>query len=60
MSRLQSVKRVVGPHTTLGSRYILQDFHLKLISRYVRYSLSGRLQVQLAWEGWMENQPDHA
>ena len=27
----------------LGSRYILHDFHLKLISRYIRDSLSGRL-----------------
>ena len=36
----------------LGSRYILHDFHLKLISRYIRDSLSGRLQGHLAWESW--------
>lgn len=28
----------------LGSRYILHDFHIKLISRYIRDSLSGRLR----------------
>jgi hypothetical protein len=36
----------------LGSRYILHDFHLKLISRYIRDSLSGRLGGHLAWENW--------
>jgi hypothetical protein len=36
----------------LGSRYILHDFHLKLISRYIRDSLSGRLGENLAWESW--------
>ena len=36
----------------LGSRYILHDFHLKLISRYIRDSLSGRLGGHLAWESW--------
>jgi hypothetical protein len=36
----------------LGSRYILHDFHLKLISRYIRDSLSGRLGGYLAWESW--------
>jgi hypothetical protein len=36
----------------LGSRYILHDYHLKLISRYIRDSLSGRLGGNLAWEGW--------
>jgi len=40
----------------LGSRYILHDFHLKLISRYVRESLSGRLQGHLAWESWKISQ----
>jgi hypothetical protein len=40
----------------LGSRYILHDFHLKLISRYIRDSLSGRLQGHLAWEGWKISQ----
>ena len=40
----------------LGSRYILHDFHMKLISRYIRDSLSGRLGGNLAWEGWKISQ----
>lgn len=40
----------------LGSRYILHDYHLKLISRYIRDSLSGRLQGNLAWEAWKADQ----
>ncbi len=44
----------------LGSRYILHDFHLKLISRYIRDSLSGRLQGHLAWEGWKVSQMTEA
>ena len=40
----------------LGSRYILHDFHLKLISRYIRDSLSGRLGGHLAWESWKVSQ----
>ena len=40
----------------LGSRYILHDFHLKLISRYIRDSLSGRLGGHLAWETWKVSQ----
>jgi hypothetical protein len=40
----------------LGSRYILHDFHLKLISRYIRYSLSGRLGGHLPWESWKISQ----
>ena len=40
----------------LGSRYILHDFHLKLISRYLRDSLSGRLGGHLAWESWKVSQ----
>jgi hypothetical protein len=40
----------------LGSRYILHDYHLKLISRYIRDSLSGRLGGHLAWEGWKVSQ----
>jgi hypothetical protein len=40
----------------LGSRYILHDFHLKLISRYISDSLSGRLQGNLAWESWKTSQ----
>jgi hypothetical protein len=40
----------------LGSRYILHDFHLKLISRYIRDSLSERLGGYLAWESWKISQ----
>jgi hypothetical protein len=40
----------------LGSRYILHDYHIKLISRYIRDSLSGRLQGHLAWESWKVSQ----
>jgi hypothetical protein len=40
----------------LGSRYILHDFHLKFISRYIRDSLSGRLGGRLAWESWKISQ----
>jgi hypothetical protein len=40
----------------LGSRYILHDYHLKLISRYIRDSLSGRLGGHLAWESWKISQ----
>jgi hypothetical protein len=40
----------------LGSRYILHDFHLKLISRYIRDSLSGRFGGNLAWESWKISQ----
>jgi len=40
----------------LGSRYVLHDFHLKLISRYIRDSLSGRLGGHLPWEGWKISQ----
>jgi hypothetical protein len=40
----------------LGSRYILHDFHMKLISRYIRESLSGRLGGHLVWEGWKISQ----
>jgi len=40
----------------LGSRYILHDYHLRLISRYIRDSLSGRLQGNLAWERWKADQ----
>jgi hypothetical protein len=36
----------------LGSRYILHDYHIKLISKYILDSLSGRLQDKLAWESW--------
>jgi hypothetical protein len=35
-----------------GSRYILHDFHIKLIQQYFRDSLSSRLQGSLQWERW--------
>src|SRR5256885_4130513 len=35
-----------------GSRYILHDFHIKLIRRYVRESLAGRLDGHIQWETW--------
>jgi hypothetical protein len=38
----------------LGNRYILHDFHLKLIRRYVRDSLSSRLAGHLQWESWRD------
>lgn len=40
----------------LGSRYILHYYHLKLITRYIRDSLSGRLRDELQWEGWKRHQ----
>jgi hypothetical protein len=36
----------------LGSRYILHDFHIKLIEQYIRDSLSPRLSGGLEWEQW--------
>ncbi|WP_410597024.1 hypothetical protein [Amycolatopsis sp. lyj-23] len=36
----------------LGSRYILHDFHIKLIRRYLRESLSERLADDIRWETW--------
>jgi hypothetical protein len=36
----------------LGSRYILHDFHLKLIQRYISESLSPRLNGELKWGSW--------
>jgi hypothetical protein len=36
----------------LGSRYLLHDYHIKLISKYIRDSLSGRLHDHLEWESW--------
>ncbi|MGW4065693.1 hypothetical protein ACWEGE_45915 [Amycolatopsis sp. NPDC004747] len=36
----------------LGSRYILHDFHIKLIRRYLRESLSERLAEDIQWEAW--------
>jgi hypothetical protein len=42
----------------LGSRYILHDFHIKLIQRYIRESLSGRLRGKLEWERWKRDFAD--
>lgn len=36
----------------LGNRYILHDYHIKLIHHYIQDSLSKRLQNILRWEGW--------
>jgi len=36
----------------LGSRYILHDFHIKLIQRYIATDLSPRLGGALRWEAW--------
>jgi hypothetical protein len=36
----------------LGSRYILHDYHMKLIQRYFRESLSPRLADRLQWDTW--------
>ena len=36
----------------LAGRYILHDFHLKLIDRYIRDSLSVRLHGHLQWAEW--------
>jgi hypothetical protein len=40
----------------LGQRYILHDYYINLISRYIRDSLSGRLGDHLAWESWKSGQ----
>src|SRR5215471_21489304 len=40
----------------LSSRYVLHDYHLKLISRYIRDSLSQRLGGNLAWDSWKMSQ----
>jgi hypothetical protein len=52
MSNLALLLIVPMVSYTLGNRYILHDFHLKLIRRYLRESLSGRLNDQLQWDGW--------
>jgi hypothetical protein len=36
----------------LGSRYILHDFHIKLVRRYLRESLAERLAGHIQWESW--------
>jgi hypothetical protein len=36
----------------LGCRYILHDFHIKLIRRYFHESLTERLSGHLQWETW--------
>lgn len=40
----------------LGQRYILHDYNIGLISKYIRESLSGRLGNHLAWESWKAEQ----
>jgi hypothetical protein len=39
-----------------GSRYILHDYHIKLVERYIRRSLSRRLDGNLQWEKWKRRQ----
>ena len=39
-----------------GSRYILHDYHIKLVDRYIRRSLSRRLDGNLQWEKWKRRQ----
>ncbi len=39
-----------------GNRYVLHDYHMKLISRYIQESLSARLDGHLQWEAWKQNQ----
>jgi hypothetical protein len=36
----------------LGNRYILHDYHIKLIHRYISDSLSPRLHGNFKWEQW--------
>jgi hypothetical protein len=59
-SATNSALLLVVPLTSymLGNRYILHDFHLKLIHRYVRDSLSDRLSGNLQWEAWRERELD--
>jgi hypothetical protein len=40
----------------LGNRYILVDYHVKLIRRYLSDSLSERLGSQLQWEDWRDRE----
>lgn len=59
-SAANSALLLVVPLTSymLGARYILHDFHLKLIHRYVRDSLSERLSGHLRWEAWRDRELD--
>jgi hypothetical protein len=44
----------------LGSRYILHDYHIKLIQDYIRDSLSPSLSGALGWTRWKMNLPQEA
>ncbi|MEV6624276.1 hypothetical protein AB0M83_33240 [Amycolatopsis sp. NPDC051106] len=59
-SATNSALLLVVPLTSymLGNRYVLHAFHLKLIHRYVRDSLSDRLAGNLQWEAWRERELD--
>ncbi|MEV6641655.1 hypothetical protein [Amycolatopsis sp. NPDC051371] len=59
-SAANSALLLVVPLTSyvLGNRYLLHDFHLKLIHRYVRDSLSERLSGNLRWEAWRDRELD--
>jgi hypothetical protein len=37
-----------------GTRYILHDFHIRLITQYLRESLSERLNNELQWDEWYD------
>jgi hypothetical protein len=41
-----------------GSRYVLHDFHIKLINRYIQDSLSNRLGGNLQWQDWKLQESD--
>lgn len=42
----------------LGSRYILHDYHIKLIGDYISGSLSPRLDGAFKWESWKSDRVD--
>jgi hypothetical protein len=52
MSNLALLLLVPLSSYLLGSRYILHDFHIKLIRRYLRESLAERLGGHIQWEAW--------
>lgn len=51
-SRVALLLLVPAVSYMLGSRYILHDFHIKLIHRYIATDLAPRLDGGLRWEGW--------
>ncbi|MGW4527638.1 hypothetical protein [Amycolatopsis sp. NPDC004378] len=57
-SATQFVLLLVVPLSSymLGNRYLLHDFHLKLIHRYIRDDLNPRLSGNLLWQSWRDEQ----